>query len=63
MRASLAVAVALFAASSAISFAQDPRIEAAMKDCFLKHGNLMDKPAVRNMRDCWRVHGYKTERS
>lgn len=63
MRVSLTVAVALFAASSAISFAQDSRTEAAMKDCFLKHGNLMDKPAVKNMRDCWRVHGYKMERS
>ncbi len=32
--------------------------EKAMKDCLEKHGGLMDKPAVKNPRDCWRAHGY-----
>jgi hypothetical protein len=63
MKALLTVAVVVLAASSAVSFAQDAQTEAAMKDCFCKHGNLMDKPAVKNMRDCWRTHGYKMERS
>lgn len=61
MKALLSVAVMLFAASSAISFAQGAQDEAALKDCFRKHGNLMDKPAVKNMRDCWRTHGYKMQ--
>ena len=37
--------------------------ESAMENCFKKHAQLMDKPAVKNMRDCWRMHGYLMERS
>ena len=37
--------------------------ESAMENCFKKHVQLMDKPALKNMWDCWRVHGYKMERS
>ena len=33
-------------------------IEKSMKDCFEKHGGVMPKPAVKNERDCWRVHGH-----
>ena len=32
--------------------------ESALKDCFKKHAGLMAKPAVKNVRDCWRTHGY-----
>ena len=60
-RISTVVAVALCAAFSAGAFAQDNAAaqtrEKAMKDCFEKHKGLMDKPAIRNPRDCWRVHG------
>ena len=48
----LAVAVAL-GASSAVLAAAD---EAAMEDCFKKHSQMMHKPAVKNVRDCWQTH-------
>ena len=37
--------------------------EKAMKDCFEKHAGLMAKPAVKNLRDCWRTHGYLMQKS
>jgi hypothetical protein len=48
-----AFAAALFAAQS----------EAATQECFNKHAQLMDKPAVKNVRDCWRMHGHLMRRS
>ncbi len=33
-------------------------LEQAMKNCFEKHKGVMEKPAVQNPRDCWRVHGH-----
>ncbi len=33
--------------------------EKAMKDCFEKHGQIMEKPVLKNERDCWRVHGHQ----
>ncbi len=30
-------------------------------ECFRRHMSLMDKPAVKNERACWRAHGYLTE--
>jgi hypothetical protein len=44
----IASPVALLAAQS----------ESAMQECFNKHAQLMDKPAVKNPRDCWRMHGH-----
>ncbi|OZB55711.1 MAG: hypothetical protein B7X43_00255 [Thiomonas sp. 15-63-373] len=32
--------------------------EAQIQACFRMHGQLMDKPAVRNPLDCWREHGF-----
>ncbi len=32
--------------------------EKAMKDCFKKYGQIMEKPVLKNERDCWRVHGH-----
>ncbi len=32
--------------------------EKAMQDCFKKHGQTMEKPVLKNARDCWRVHGH-----
>jgi len=49
-----------FASSAALFAAQS---ESAMQDCFNKHSQLMDKPAVKNPRDCWRAHGYMMKRS
>lgn len=55
--ATLAIALT---SSAALLAAQS---ESAMQDCFSKHAQLMDKPAVKNPRDCWRTHGYIMERS
>ena len=59
MRTSFLVAVlgVGFAVSTLSFAATDPALEQAMKDCFKKHAGLMEKPAIRNPRDCWRVHG------
>ena len=62
MKASIIAAVLAVAfASSAVSLAAQS--EAAMQECFKKHAQLMDKPAVKNPRDCWRMHGHLMERS
>ena len=37
--------------------------ESAMQDCFDKHAQLMDKPSVKNVRDCWRMHGHLMQKS
>jgi len=55
-----ATVVVAFASSAALLAAQS---ESAMQDCFNKHAQLMDKPALKNPRDCWRVHGYLMQRS
>ncbi len=36
--------------------------QARKEACFRAHGKLMSKPAVTNINDCWRVHGYLMER-
>jgi len=55
-----ATMVVAFASSAALLAAQS---ESAMQDCFKKHAQLMDKPALKNPRDCWRTHGYMMQRS
>lgn len=30
-------------------------------ECFQKHNRLMDKPSVRNERDCYRAHRHLIE--
>jgi len=55
-----ATVVVAFASSAALFAAQS---ESAMQDCFKKHAQLMDKPALKNPRDCWRTHGYLMQRS
>jgi len=42
------------AALAATSTADQTRMEA----CFRAHSQLMMKPALMNIRDCWRAHGY-----
>lgn len=29
--------------------------------CFKAHGYLMGKPALANIENCWRTHGYKMQ--
>lgn len=48
----VAVAVALGASAAAFAAAN----EAAMEECFKKHSQMMDKPAVKNVRNCWQTH-------
>jgi len=55
--ATLAIAIT---SSAALLAAQS---ESAMQNCFNKHAQLMEKPALKNMRDCWRTHGYMMARS
>lgn len=48
----LAVAIAPGASSAVLAAAN----EAAMEDCFKKHSRMMDKPAVKNVRNCRQTH-------
>lgn len=50
-----ATLVIAFASSGALVAAQSA---SAMQECFSKHAQMMDKPAVKNERDCWRMHGH-----
>jgi hypothetical protein len=50
------------AAAQAGSVNTDQSLAARRADCFLRHGHLMEKPAIRNERFCWQVHGYLMER-
>ena len=36
--------------------------DAEMQACFQAHAQLMQKPALRNLFTCWRVHGYLMQR-
>ena len=36
--------------------------DAELTACFKAHAQLMEKPALRNLITCWRVHGYLMER-
>ena len=36
--------------------------DAEMQACFLAHAQLLQKPALRNLITCWRVHGYLMQR-
>lgn len=49
-----AVVVAIALGASAAAFAAAN--ESAMQDCFDKHSQMMHKPAVKNLRDCWQTH-------
>lgn len=41
---------------------QDIALMVKMGACYRAHANLMDKPALKNARTCWRVHGYLMEK-
>lgn len=53
-----ALALPFAAAAQDASTATQAAREKAMKECFAKHGGLMEKPAIKNPGDCWRVHGH-----
>jgi hypothetical protein len=36
--------------------------DAEMQACYQAHAQLMQKPALRNLITCWRVHGYLMQR-
>jgi len=36
--------------------------DAEMQACYQAHAQLMEKPALRNLITCWRVHGYLMQR-
>ena len=36
--------------------------DAQLQACYQAHAQLMEKPSVRNLITCWRVHGYLTQR-
>jgi hypothetical protein len=33
-----------------------------MQACYQAHAQLMQKPSLRNLVTCWRVHGYLMQR-
>jgi len=51
------------AAAQAGSVSTEQSLAARRAECFLKHGHLMEKPALRNEWNCWRVHAYLMERN
>jgi hypothetical protein len=51
------------AAAHAGSVSTEQSLAARRAECSLKHGHLMDKPALRNEWDCWRIHAYLMERN
>jgi hypothetical protein len=57
------VLIAGIASAQAGSFSTEQSPAAQRAECFLKHGNLMEKPALKNERACWHVHAYLMERN
>ena len=57
------VLLAGIASAQAASISSEASLAARRAECFLKHGHLMEKPALRNEWDCWRVHAYLMERN
>ncbi len=54
LAATFAIALAPFGVSVAA------QSESAIQDCFAKHAQLMDKPTLKNPRDCWQTHRHLT---
>lgn len=63
MRAILmAIMAGLALTLSHLAFAETDSAQGAkMERCFRAHGQMMDKPTVKNPRACWQAHGYLTE--
>jgi len=61
--AALVLAGAVAGIVSAAALAATPITDQArMEACFRAHGKLMMKPALMNVRDCWRAHNYLMQR-
>ncbi len=56
------VLIAGIAGAQAGSVSTEQSLAAQRAACFLKHGHLMEKPALKNERACWQVHAYLMER-
>jgi hypothetical protein len=41
-----------------VAAAHDASLEQKMRSCYEKHAQLMEKPSVNNLYDCYRVHSY-----
>ena len=41
----------------------DRALQIAMVACAKQHMQLMDKPELQNLRDCWKAHGHLMQRS
>lgn len=68
LRTVISIGALLLAATSwsalAASAPEQKAADTASKKeiCFKMHAKLMSKPALTNVNDCWRVHGYLMER-
>jgi hypothetical protein len=56
------ILLAGIASCQAASIDSESSLAARRAACFAKHGQLMEKPALRNERACWQAHGYLMER-
>ena len=56
------VLIAGIASAQAGSVSSEQSLAAQRVECLLKHGHLMEKPALKNERACWQVHAYLMER-
>jgi hypothetical protein len=50
------------ASAQAASLSGEASLAARRAECFAKHGQLMENPALCNEHDCWRVHAYLMDR-
>jgi hypothetical protein len=57
------VLMAGIAAAQAGSVSAEQSLAVRRTECFLKHAHLMEKPALKNEWNCWRVHAYLMERN
>jgi hypothetical protein len=56
------VLLAGIASAQAASNSSEASLAARRTECFAKHGQLMEKPALRNERACWQAHAYLMDR-
>jgi hypothetical protein len=56
------VLLAGVASAQAVSPSGEASLAARRAECFAKHGQLMEKSAIRNEYDCWQVHAYLMDR-
>jgi hypothetical protein len=56
------VLIAGVAGAQAASVNTADSLAAQRAACFLKHGHLMEKPALKNERACWYAHAYLMDR-